>query len=129
MEDHMTEVASRDTPTQVVFNAYYRVHPEDRQKFIDAVVPHISVTTRTPGCLFYVFAEDLLDPNTIHLSEGWADQAAVDRHHASEHFQEAIGAVLSTVRILDRQAQRYEIASQDAGDLPGAAAVKTLETK
>jgi quinol monooxygenase YgiN len=119
----MTEVTSRDAPTQVVFNAYYRVHPDDRQKFIDAVVPHIKFTAQLPGCVFYVFAADLLDPDTIHLSEGWADQAAIDRHNDTEPFQDALRAVMSTVRILDHQGQRYEIGTQSGGDPPGGVAL------
>ncbi|MFG2830407.1 putative quinol monooxygenase [Streptomyces sp. NPDC048434] len=115
----MTEPTSRNLATQVVFNAYYRVHPDDRQKFIYAVVPHISFTAELPGCVFYVFAADLLDPNTFHLSEGWADQAAIDRHNATEPFQKALRDVMTTVRILDHQGQRYEIAGQGAGDPPG----------
>lgn len=119
----MTEVTSRGTSTPVVFNAYYRVHPEDRQKFIDAVSSHISFAQQLPGCVFYVFAADLLDPNTIHLSEGWESQAAVDHLHASEPFQTALQDVLSTVRILDHQGQRYEVAAQNAGDPPGGVAL------
>jgi quinol monooxygenase YgiN len=114
----MSEITNRDTPTQVVFNAYYRVHPDDRQKFIDAVVPHLNFTAKLPGCIFYVFATDLLDPNTIHLSEGWADQAAIDRHNDTEPFQKALREVMSGVRILDHQGQRYEIAAQGSGDPP-----------
>lgn len=119
----MAYVPRRDTPTQFVFNSYYRVHMDDRQKFIDAVTPHIPFTAQQPGCIFYVFAADLLDPNTFHLSEGWVDQAAIDRHNATEPFQRALRDVMTTVRILDHQGQRYEIATQGSGDPPGGVAV------
>ena len=119
----MSEVPSRDTPTQLVFNSYYRVHPDDRQKFIDAVVPHIPPTAQQPGCIFYVFAIDLLEPNTFHLSEGWADQATIDRHNETETFQRALRAVMTTVRILDHQGQRYSVATQGSGDPPGGVAL------
>lgn len=115
----MSEVKSRETQTTVVFNAYYRVHPEDRQKFIDAVLPHLEFTANLDGCIFYVFAQDLLDPNVIHLSEGWADQAAIERHNDTELFQKALTDVMTGVRILDHQGQRYEIAAHGAGDPPG----------
>jgi quinol monooxygenase YgiN len=115
----MPVITSRDTPTQIVFNAYYRVHAEDRQKFIDAVERHIPFTADLPGCIFYVFAADILDPNTFHLSEGWADQAAIDRHNDTELFQKALNDVMATVRILDHQGQRYNIGTQESGDPPG----------
>ena len=115
----MTEPKSRETPTRIVFSTYYRVHPEDRQKFIDAVLPHITYTAAQPGCVFYVFAADLNDPNTIHLSEGWEDQAALDRHNASEPFKKALRDVVTGVRVLDTQGQRYEVASQGSSTPPG----------
>lgn len=119
----MPEVKSRDTKTGVVYNAYYRVHPDDRQKFIDAVADHIPFTARQPGCVFYVFAADILDPNTFHLSEGWENQDAISIHDVAEPFQKALRYVMTTVTILDHQGQRYEIAAQADGSPPGGVAV------
>lgn len=119
----MGAVTSRDTPTAIVYNSYYRVHPDDRQLFVDAVVPHLEYTANLPGCVFYVFAADLLDPNVIHLSEGWVDQAAIDRHNQTKPFQQALQAVMSGVRILDHQGQRYWVTGQESGDPPGGVAL------
>lgn len=109
----------KDQPTGVVYSTYYRVHPEDRQKFIDAVTPHLAVEARIPGVIYYVFAQDVTDPNTFHLSEGFRDQAAIDEHNRSPAFAEALREVMGSVRILEHQAQRYEVASQGTGDPPG----------
>lgn len=38
------------------------------------------------GCLAYSYAEDVLEPGLIHVSELWRDRAALDRHFASEHI-------------------------------------------
>lgn len=114
---------SKDLTTKVVFSAYYTVHPEDRQKFIDAVVPHLEYTQQQEGCIYYEFAADLLDPNTIHLSEGWADNDAIAVHHDSEPFKRALSTVMENVRILEHQGQRYQIAEQGADNPPGG--VKT----
>lgn len=38
------------------------------------------------GCLDYSYAEDVLEPGLIHVSELWRDQAALDRHFASDHI-------------------------------------------
>lgn len=119
----MADVKSREDKTGVVYNAYYRVHPEDRQKFIDAVADHIPYTAAQPGCVFYVFAADILDPNTFHLSEGWEDQEAIAIHDAAEPFRKALHDVMTTVRILDHQGQRYEIASHRDGSPPGGVTV------
>ncbi len=109
----------KNQPTDVVYSTYYRVHPEDRQKFVDAVTPHLAVEARIPGVIYYVFAQDITDPDTFHLSEGFRDQAVIDEHNRSSAFAEALREVMGSVRILDHQAQRYEVASQGPGDPPG----------
>ncbi|KIQ07666.1 monooxygenase [Curtobacterium sp. MCBA15_007] len=109
---------TKHTPTSKVISAYYTVHPEDRQTFNDAVIPHLSTTAQQDGCTYYVFAEDLTDPNTIHLTEGWRDQDAIDAHMTDERFLKAASAVLKNVRIIDYQAEYYDVATQTAGALP-----------
>ncbi|CAA9232148.1 MAG: hypothetical protein AVDCRST_MAG83-1198 [uncultured Arthrobacter sp.] len=113
-----SDVKSRATKTAFIFNSYYRVHPEDRQKFVDAVAEHIPPTAQMPGCVYYVFAADILDPNTFHLSEGWEDADTIERHHRSDLFQEALKKATTSVRILENQGQRYEIAAQTDGRPP-----------
>jgi len=111
---------TKHTPTSKVISAYYTVHPDDRQAFSDAVIPHLTTTAQQDGCTYYVFAEDLTDPNTIHLTEGWRDQAAIDAHMADEHFLKAVTTVLGGIRILDYQAEYYDVTAQAAGALPNA---------
>jgi hypothetical protein len=53
------------------------------------------------------------------LSEGWVDEDAIKVHHESEPFKNALGAVMSNVRILEHQGQRYEIAMQRSDNPPG----------
>ncbi|WP_323749556.1 antibiotic biosynthesis monooxygenase family protein [Curtobacterium sp. VKM Ac-1393] len=110
----------KHTPTSKVISAYYTVHPDDRQAFIDAVIPHLGTTAQQDGCTYYVFAEDLIDRNTIHLTEGWRDQAAIDAHMADEYFLEAVTTVLGGIRVLDYQAEYYDVDTQTAGTLPVA---------
>ena len=40
-----------------------------------------------PGNLSYEYYQPLDDPETILLIDSWADQAAIDRHHASPMMQ------------------------------------------
>jgi quinol monooxygenase YgiN len=97
-------------PTAYVVSAYYRVHPEDRQTFIDAVIPDMTAAAQMRGCVYYAFAQDLTDPNLFHLTEGWADEAAYESHENAPTFLTALGTVVRNVRILDRQGVRYEVA-------------------
>jgi quinol monooxygenase YgiN len=116
-DDGVISQTKHDATGKVV-SAYYTLHPEDRQAFIDAVIPHLSTTAQQDGCVYYVFAQDLTDPNTIHLMEGWRDQAAIDEHNADENFHKAVAAVLGSVRILGYQAEVYDVAAQTAGAIP-----------
>lgn len=105
--------------TGIVVSAYYRVHPADRQIFIDAVVPEMTAAEAMPGCIYYAFAQDLVDPNLFHLVEGWEDEAAYERHEAADTFLAALATVVATVRIVDRQGVRYDIAAQHIDDPRG----------
>lgn len=46
----------------------------------------VTETRAEDGCLQYAFAEDVLDPGLIHISELWRDQAALDAHGATAHM-------------------------------------------
>ena len=41
-----------------------------------------------PGCRTYSYAEDVLDPGLIRVTETWDDRAALDAHFASTHIAE-----------------------------------------
>src|SRR3546814_8610446 len=51
-----------------------------------AMAQMISASRAENGCEEYFYAEDVLDPGLIHVRELWHDQAALDRHFASEHI-------------------------------------------
>ena len=46
----------------------------------------IEATRAEDGCVNYAFAEDVLDPGLIHISEVWRDKAALEKHGASAHM-------------------------------------------
>lgn len=52
----------------------------------DAMARMIEATRAEDGCEQYAFAEDVLDPGLIHISEVWRDQAALEKHGASAHM-------------------------------------------
>lgn len=106
-------------PTASVVSAYYRVHPEDRQIFIDAVIPDMIAAAKINGCIYYAFAQDLTDPNTFHLVEGWANEEAYEAHENSDTFLKALSTVVKNVRILDRQGVRYDVARLHVDDPRG----------
>ena len=119
--DIQSYVVSHDKtlPTQILVSAYYRVHPDDRQTFIDAVIPDMTAAAKMHGCIYYAFAQDVRDQNTFHLLEGWADEEAYKLHENAETFLTALSTVVKNVRILDRQGIRYDVAKQHIDDPRG----------
>lgn len=57
---------------------------------IEAARPHmaamIAASRAEPGCLHYSYGEDVLDPGLIHVTEHWADRAALDAHGRAAHI-------------------------------------------
>lgn len=103
-------------PTQITVSAYYKVHPDDRKKFMDAVIPEMTAANQMDGCIYYAFAQDLTDANTFHLLEGWKDQEAYENHENSETFLKALTTVVKTVRIVDREGVRYDVGKMHIDD-------------
>ncbi|MEP9372934.1 putative quinol monooxygenase [Mesorhizobium sp. KR1-2] len=60
------------------------------------------------GCEEYSYAEDVLDPGLIHVKEIWRDQAALDRHFASEHIA-TWRATWQELGIGERNLRVYEV--------------------
>lgn len=48
----------------------------------------IAASRAEPGCLAYSYAEDVLEPSLVRVTELWRDEAALDRHFASSHIAE-----------------------------------------
>jgi quinol monooxygenase YgiN len=105
--------------TGITVSAYYKVHQDDRQIFIDAVVPEMIAANKLHGCIYYAFSQDLTDANTFHLLEGWADEEAYERHENSDTFLTALNTVVKNVRILDREGVRYDVAQMHIDDPRG----------
>lgn len=81
----------------------YRLHPDDAPAFAKIARQCVEQTVTRPGCLYFTIAEDVSEPGLFHLSEGWADRAALDEHLASADFAEILDQA-GRLRILGRQA-------------------------
>lgn len=61
-----------------------------RDEFIAAATELVEKSRAEPGNISYHLYEDIDDPATLTFIEEWKDQAAVDVHADSEHFQRII---------------------------------------
>lgn len=48
-----------------------------------ALAAMVAATRAEDGCELYAFAFDAVDPDVMHITERWRDQAALDAHAAS----------------------------------------------
>lgn len=97
------------TPTLIVV-AHYKLNKDDVKTFVQIVGPHVrEVEATTPGCAFYKFAADINEPSTIHLTEGWTDQKALDKHLASPSFQAIRAEALEKVRVEAYESKIYAV--------------------
>ena len=68
----------------------------------------VEATLREQGCIAYSYAEDVLDPGLIRVSEAWDSAEALTTHFASAHmrrWQEERTALGLT----ERDITRYEV--------------------
>jgi quinol monooxygenase YgiN len=90
-----------------------RFPPESMTKARRAMADMITATRAEYGCLQYAFAEDVLDPGLIHISELWRDRAALDAHGATEHMA-VWRAAAQALGVHGRDLRLYEVGAPTA---------------
>ncbi len=68
-------------------NIVRKEHIPQYQKLVKELV---EATRKEDGCVMYTSNQSIKDERVHCFIEEWRDQAAVDRHMASEHYQRII---------------------------------------
>lgn len=71
----------------IVISIALRVPAAEFEGFKPVIEALVMASRAEPGVLAYSFARDILDPDLVRIFEAYRDQAALDAHHASSHFQ------------------------------------------
>lgn len=78
---------------------------------IDAAKPAmkrmVEASRAEAGCIAYAYAQDVLDPETIHVAEQWRDRAALTEHFATPHMAEW-RAVMGELGLTGRDLRVFE---------------------
>lgn len=74
----------------------------------DAIATMVAATRAEDGCIEYRFAEDVLDPGLIHITERWRDAAALEAHFGASHMA-AWRVASAELGVRDRALTRYEV--------------------
>ena len=76
-----------------------------------ALAANVAATRGEEGCLAYSYALDLEDPNLLHISEHWRDEAAVEAHMTAPHMG-TLMAALGAAKIEALSVKSYEATYQ-----------------
>lgn len=83
----------------VTFIVRMRFAPEDREQVAGLLRELALASRQEPGCVSYLPHTTETDPSTVVLYEQYRDQAALDLHRSTPHFQKfAAGGLFQLMR-------------------------------
>lgn len=77
------------------------------EKLVPAAAVMIAETLKEDGCIRYAYAQDLVDPSIMHVSEAWRDLDALIAHSTVDHMN-VWSAAVGEVGVLERNLKRYD---------------------
>ena len=105
-----------ETPALLVYTTY-NVVPNDVEAFRSLALRMTATANSRDGCAFLDVAQDIGDPATFRLIEGWRDQAALDAHGASDEFQTMLKDA-AALGVVGRAIDVYSVADKKVVDMP-----------
>lgn len=75
------------------------VRADQIDAFVALAKQLVVATNEEEGCIYYQLHQSLSDPTELTFMEEWVDQAALDLHMATPHFQ----AIVPQLRALAAQ--------------------------
>jgi len=90
-----------------------RLPPELMRDALPIMRVMIEASRGEDGCLDHSYAEDLLDPGLIRVTEMWRDRAALERHFRSAHIARW-RATWPDLGLGERNLRMYEVGEGEA---------------
>ncbi len=88
----------------VVLKATWTANEGSEEIVLDALERLSPLSREEPGCRFYQAYRDPAEPRVFHIFEIYDDEAAVEAHGASEHFQTyALGQAIPVLESRQRE--------------------------
>jgi quinol monooxygenase YgiN len=73
--------------------ADFRAGEGKAEQFIQAALPMIRASRKEEGCVAYGLYRQKGDDGALTFIERWKDQAAIDFHFKTPHFQQGVAAL------------------------------------
>jgi len=86
--------------------------PERRAELMDLLDGMLEPSRAEPGCVSYRYFIDSENANIVHFFELWQDQAAVDFHFSTPHFQQ-LGESIADLIVGAPDIRIFEAAAAD----------------
>jgi quinol monooxygenase YgiN len=95
----------------LVLHAFIKVDPNQREEFLKHAEQVMKGSKAEEGCNSYHLYEDTLETNTFVMLEEWKNNAALEYHFKTDHYQvfkEATGGML----VEPPRLAKYEVAEK-----------------
>lgn len=94
----------------IVVTGNIRIAPENMDKAREHLRPVLDAARREDGCLACAFAEDVLEPGLLRVSERWLNWQTLEAHTKTPHF----AAWRTTLKELD--VKHRDVVAYEAGE-------------
>ena len=91
----------------VIVMGTVKLDPSKLEATKPAMAKMVAASLAEPGCIAYAYAQDLLDPATMHVAEQWQDRAALTEDFATPHMTEWRG-VMGSLGLTGRDLRMFE---------------------
>lgn len=88
-----TRLDDREESSPLVIIASFQARAGCRERLMTELQAMIEPSLAEPGCLGYQPYVDPLNPDGMIIVEEWVDQAALDHHFTTPHFQQVADAL------------------------------------
>jgi quinol monooxygenase YgiN len=78
----------------ILVTGHLRVEVAARDAFLASSLDDVRAARSADGCLDFVLAADPLEPDRVHVTERWRDEAALDAFRGAGPGDEAQHAIL-----------------------------------
>ncbi len=78
----------------IIVTGHLRVEVDARDAYLASCLDDVRAARSADGCLDFVLAPDPLEPDRVHVSERWRDEAALDAFRGSGPSDEAQHRIL-----------------------------------
>jgi quinol monooxygenase YgiN len=90
----------------ICLNVLLKVKPGTEAEVVAMFAPLTAASRQEPGCLMYVAHQHQSDPTRFLVYEQYKDEAALQAHRDSEHFQKYAANGLYR-HVVEREAEIY----------------------